>query len=102
MESESIQAGLHAIRIRRAVLLTTIVGTLTFFLLAPITAAANVAYLVLLLGLGAAWLVYVTSPCPGCQKPFFARGDSVVPAWKVDPFRLSCANCGLSVRRKRP
>jgi hypothetical protein len=102
MDSDAIQAGLHAIRIRRAVLAATVVGALAFFLLAPVTAVANVVYLVLLFGLGATWLVYVTSACPGCSKPFFAQGDSVLPAWRIEPFRLSCANCGLSVRRKSP
>lgn len=94
--SEEIRAGLRLIRVRRALLLAVFAAVAAAALwLSSAASAGNVVYLALGLGLLVVWFRYVGSRCPACQKPFFARGDSILRVWNLQPLRSSCANCGM-------
>jgi hypothetical protein len=97
MSSAATPDLMRMLRVRRTLFIAVLVATAAFFLVAPLTAAGNLGYLVLAIGLLVTLIRYVGSTCPACRRPFFAPGDSALAAWKLQPFRSSCANCGASL-----
>jgi hypothetical protein len=105
MQSEDVRSGLRAIRFWRAVLILAVAAfILLITLVRGVSGASMAAFAFLALTLAVSWISYLGSVCPACGQQFFIPSDSPVPRalrlrWAGSPWRLSCANCGLSLRR---
>src|SRR5262245_27017652 len=96
------------LRIHRYLALLAAAPPIAFVALQPpIERWTLIAFLVWAPLFALVWLTYLGAQCPRCGHAFFINRDTRIPPilqlrWAANPWRSSCANCGLPIRARHP